>query len=615
MNILGLSTTSSFPFVKAAWELPAWGKKKTVPAATSSNISERQVPSDPLGDWFLNLPDLLDPKQVSMILRSGLAGNIWQASQLNSKMCDSWPTYRKCLTEIRTAVKMVKFKVAPYTVDDGEEPTESATEKAELVRRCFDSFEPDRFADEDAFKGMVFDLTDSIANGLSVVELLWDLKRKGPNGPEKTVRASAWVHPRHIGVGEDGSVGVVDDGRGDPMMFRPTFSKIQLRNPSKFLVAKYKSKSGSPLGAGEMRCLALAWLNIVFAMDWMRNMGQKYGQPFIAIPYAPGISESEKMEFWRAAKRAGAQGHMAYPRHSPDLKPEIIPAQNMTSDNPIRVMVDIAEKWCVQLLLGQTLTSDTGDGGKGGSSYALGAVHAGVKQEKLESIADWIAEILQTQLATRLVAENWGEDAGEVPKIHADFTHVESPMEAAQRIGVVTAQCKLPVLAEEAYEALGLTQPQAGQEVVSNGKIGKQDEPMSDDEAWDKNMDRSVKQAEMQMALQGEAQGGGGEPGAGRGGRGDQSGGASEEPAPDEEQAVAAHHRKIHADALRDALRAATNEQLDAIEPLVVRARDAGGGNGEWRDVQNAVKSIAGGDRIQFDFEKSNQEDHEQQVQ
>lgn len=599
MSFLGLSTRGSFPFVKAAWELPAWGKKKAVPQMSASDLGARQVPSDPLGDWFLCLADLLDPKQVSMILRGALAGNLWQAAQLNAKMMDSWPTYRKCLTELRTSVKMVKFKVSPYTVDDGEEPSDSATEKAELVRRCFDSFEPDRFADEDAFKGMVFDLTDSIANGLSVVELLWDLKRKGPNGPEKTVRASAWVHPRHIGIDENGAVGVVDDGRGDPLMFRPTFSKLQLKNPSKFLVAKYKSKSGSPLGAGEMRCLAMCWVNIVYAMDWIRNAGQKYGQPFIAIPYAPGIAESEKEAFKRAAKQCGAQGYMAYPRISADMKPEIFPAQNMTGDNPVRVMVDIAEKWCVQLLLGQTLTSDTGDGGKGGSSYALGAVHAGVKQEKLESIADWIAEILQTQLATRLVAENWGEDAGEVPKIHADFTHVESPMEAAQRMGVVTSQCRLPVLAEEAYEALGLTQPQPGQEVVSNGKIGKQDEPMNDDDAWEKNMGRQVKQAEVQMALQAEAQGGG--PGAGGPGAGGQDQGGGEEEPPEEEAIAAHHHRRMHSDALRDALRAATPDQLDELEPLLVRAQEAkSGGNGEWHDVEQAVGRIADNNRIKL---------------
>src|ERR1019366_4317869 len=40
----------------------------------------------------------------------------------------------------------------------------------------------------------------------------------------------------------------------------------------------------------------------------------------------------------------------------------------------------------VQLIGPSTETSDTGNGGKGGSSYALGKVHGQVKQEKLEAV-------------------------------------------------------------------------------------------------------------------------------------------------------------------------------------------------------------------------------------
>ena len=587
MNLFGLTTTSRFPFVvRAGQELPGYAKRER--AASGEDLAGRAVHSDPMHDWWSVLPDQLQPKQVQMILRASLAGNIWQFSNLVRQMSDTWPTFRKASNELRTAVKMVKWRVTPHTEEDGKHPTKSAVAKANFVKRCIENFEPNPFRDEDGFKGMVYDLTDAVLVGVSITELLWSLKAPGPNGPEDRIRASAWVHPKHYSVNPDGGIGVADDGRGDMMKFNQTAQVVTLDNPSKFLVAKYKGKSGSALGAGEARCLAMCWVNIVFAVDWIRNFGQKYGNPFVAIPYAPGIAESERVKFEQAAKQCRAQGWMVYPRNSPDLKPDVYPAQNMTGDNPIRVMVDLAEKWCVQLLLGQTLTSDTSDGGKGGSSYALGQVHAGVKQEKLEAIADWIAEILQTQLGRRLIAENWGEKDQEVPHVKADFTHVESPMEAAQRMGVITSQCRLPVRAEEAYQVLGLTQPQPGEEVVVNGQIAKQDEPMNAEERFAQQLDQQVQQGEASMALQAEAQGGFGGGGGGQ----------------EEEEQVAAHHRKLHRAGLRDVLRAATAEQLGELEELVVKAQDAGGGNGEWKAVESAVNNIKAANRVDL-FERS----------
>ena len=589
MNLFGLSTTSRFPFVVRAGQhdMPARADRQRVPNADI--LDERAVPGNALSDWFLQLPDLLPPKQVSMILRGALAGNLWQQHQLYLKMFESWPTFRKCATELRTAVRMVHFKV-DAACNEGEQPTKSAADKAAFVRRCFDSFEPDRFKDEDAFRGMIFDLTDAWLNGVSMTELIWDLDHLSPDGkPEKIVRASAWVHPRNYGVQSDGSIGVADQVRGDPMAFRGMVTARLLTNPSKFLVAKYKSKSGSPLGAGEVRALAMSWANIVFALDWMRNTGQKFGTPFFAIPYTPGIPESERVRFETAAKRAAANGYLVYPRQSAENKVEIYPGQNITGDNPIRVMIDLAEKWCVQLLLGQTLTSDTSDGGKGGSSYALGSVHAGVKQEKLESIADWIAEILQTQLATRLVAENWGEGAGEVPKIEADFTHVETPLEAAQRMAVITTQCRMPVVADEAYHAVGLRMPTEGDEVLNQGQIGVQSAPMSDEEKFAQQMDRQVQQAETSMALQAEAQG--------------QQEGAVNEPEQTQEAVEARQGLTTLPDwNIRATLAQATSEQLQEVESLVIKATEAGTGNGEWSAVKVAVAKIGKGSHKRITF-------------
>ena len=591
MNLFGLQFAPSFPFVTRAGQndLPTVPNRQQVPSG--GDLTAREVPGNVLTDWWLTLPDMLTPAQVSQILRASLAGNLWQFSQLVNRMQDSWPTFRKCAMELRQAVKMVNFKVDPYA-EEGKDPTPEALEKSRFVHRCLSSFQPDRFTDEDAFKGMIFDLTDAVLIGVSIVELLWTDGATDPEGhPENRIRASAWVHPKHYGVTENGGIGVEDMSRGDPLAFNFQFAKGIRNNPSKYLVARYKSKSGSPLGAGEARCLAICWVNIMFAVDWIRNGGQKFGTPFIAIPYTPGIPESERIKFEMAAKRAASLGYMVYPRSTPDQKPEFYDAKNVNSDNPIRIMVDLAEKWCVQLLLWQTLTSDTGDGGEGGGAFALGKVHSGVRQEKLEGIADWIAEIIERQLAVSLLQENYG-NADECPHVKADFTHVETPMEATQRITMAT-NARIPLLADETYVAIGMTQPQEGDHVIYNGEIKVQGKPLSDEEKFAQQMDQQVQQAEAQMALQAEAQGES---------QGDQP---TEEESEPEEQSLAASERPVR-DVVRNVLEKATDDQFGELEALVIKAKDAGTGNGQWQAVQVKLAEINGG-RVNL-FEEVNTE-------
>ena len=202
-------------------------------------LRRRNVDSDPLGDFYLQLPDKIPPKQISSILRQALAGNLWQQSQLSRLMADSWPMFAKCSFELRAAIASSKYAVHPYC-QKGKDPTPTAIEKADLVREALEcGFDTDRFADEDGINGMIFDLTDAIINGVSVTEMIW-------NEDETMVRASAWVHPRNLAFTADGRLGVAYAADSGEMSFSNQVKSRLMDNPDKFLVAKFKSKSGSP---------------------------------------------------------------------------------------------------------------------------------------------------------------------------------------------------------------------------------------------------------------------------------------------------------------------------------------------------------------------------------
>ena len=276
--------------------------------AGSGLPAKRQINASPLDDWFLALPDKLPPKQISAIMRQAAAGNLWNQHQLSRRMEESWPMYKKCIMELKLSVASVKYTVHPYTTP-GAKPSKSAQEKADVVRRAITTgFKPDRFADEDGIHGMVFDLCEAIPNGISIVELLWDDKAQDPDGGrESMVRASCWVHPRNIGFTRDGRMGVMQGAESGNISFNNQITGEMLDDPNSFLVAKLKSKSGSPLTAGLMRSLADIWSLVVYGRDYARLNMQKYGNPFLDIAYDSGITDQSEIDkFEQLAAMAAA---------------------------------------------------------------------------------------------------------------------------------------------------------------------------------------------------------------------------------------------------------------------------------------------------------------------
>jgi len=485
---MNLSLTKSFPFIKASQELPATPVKRK----DLEGLGERNVQSDPLGDWYLMLPDKLPPKQISSILRMALAGNLWQQSQLTQRMADSWPMFKKCQFELRAAIASSKFVVHPYCLP-GEKPTDSAEEKSDLVRRALDSFKPDRFADEDGLNGCIFDLTDSIINGVSIVELIWNENATDPEGrPEKNIRASGWVHPRNLAFTPDGRIGVAHAAESGNMSFANQVRSDLMDNPSKFLVAKFKSKSGSCLGAGFMRVLAWYWVMIVYGRDFALNFAQKYGNPFLDIAYQASLASSpaEVDKFERLARMAANQGYFVHP----DSAKLVIGAEHkMGGDSAQLALMHLADEQCQLLMLGQTLTSSAP---VNGGTRAQGEVHENVRQERLEELTKWIARILTEQLAESLLIENFGESS-ERPTVEADMTRPLSATEQADYLQKMS-NSRIPVLLDPIYKRAGMEQPSPGDKVLIQGQPAILEEAVTPTEKRDQEFEQ---QFEQQVAI------------------------------------------------------------------------------------------------------------------
>lgn len=429
-------------------------------AGMGQDIGTRTVHNDPRELWYLALPDKLSPKQILQILRSALGGDIWQQWQLCSLMLDSWPMFRKCSHELREAASNANYAVHPY-VEEGSEPTDTAMEKAQTVRRAMKNFKPNPFTDEKEWTGFVYDLGDAMLNGLSMSELMWTVV-DGPDGPERLPRAAAWVHPRHFTFTNDGTIAVFDDDYRR-LMYNMAGRIGVTPDMRKFICAQFMSRSGSSLGAGLMRPLAWYWAAVVFNREWMMKAAQNYGAPFLDVTYKPNTLQ-EDLKRLDAEIAQGLANRFV--RHKEGTTLAVTAAQSMGTDNPQRHMAEMADEACTFLFLGQEGTTKTQPGSLGGKDDSKSEV----KRERVEGLAKWLGTGPLAQFARATLLCNWGEDS-ECPTITPDFTAATDPLAQAQR-DTIFITGKVPMKVEEFYPANNLTVPEPGDLVTVGGQIG-----------------------------------------------------------------------------------------------------------------------------------------------
>src|SRR5206468_12660493 len=112
--------------------------------------------------------------------------------------------------------------------------------------------------------------------------------------------------------------------------------------------------------------------------------------------YEPTAAQETVDRICSMLQNMGGAGWAAFPAGtSLELKAD---GQKSGAQTPQGDMLDRADKQCDLLVLGQTLTTDTGGMGSGGGSHALGQVHADVRSGIIDAAAKITAGVIEQQL-------------------------------------------------------------------------------------------------------------------------------------------------------------------------------------------------------------------------
>ncbi len=182
----------------------------------------------------------------------------------------------------------------------------------------------------------------------------------------------------------------------------------------RFLVAKCKTKSGSVLGGALLRPLVWWWCAANFSADWLLNFAQVFGLPLRWANYDATAPQETVDRICAMLQNMGNASWGAFPNGTTlEVKAE---GQKSGADTPQGDMLDRADKQCDLLVLGQTLTTDTGGMGHGGGSHALGRVHADVRASIIDAAAKFAAGVIEQQLIPSILRLNYG-DTDEAPTL------------------------------------------------------------------------------------------------------------------------------------------------------------------------------------------------------
>lgn len=388
------------------------------------------------------------PDQVRTILRNVRNGKLEDQDRLFRLMLDTWPRLRKALNEVSGAVSRLKMEIKPAIREDAEEPTPNALRIYEVVERALESYAPRPGYWELNNGEMIRALIDAYAKGISVLEIVWH-SENGIISP----RCYAPVPAKYLAFPQFTM-------EADRLMIAPlgtNNSTLEDFPPDRFLIGVWSQGGMHPIHAANLRTLTKYWLASVYGLGWLMQFAQLFG-----IPMRTAKTDGSEEAMTMAEDMLESIGSSGWAATGPGVEFEIHSAISGAGDSlPQSHLMDVADRACDILMLGQTLTTDnTGTG-----SRALGEVHEGIRSEVLQSVSSWVADVITNQLIPAIVRFNFGTVAAEdMPFCEMEIPVAKDEKAIAERIKIYT-EIGIPMPKQWLYEELGIPMPMDGEEI------------------------------------------------------------------------------------------------------------------------------------------------------
>lgn len=372
----------------------------------------------------------LTPVKLAEIFREADAGDVLRQMELFEEMEEKDPHLFSQLQTRKNAVTGLDFEIIPF----GDDPQDK--EIADFVEEQLNSLE--------SLEDIETDLLDAIGKGFAVSEIMW-----GYDEGHVVVREIKSRHQKRF----------FWDAVDDSFKVRTREAPEGVLLPTnKFILHRYKARSGHPSRAGILRVVAWMYLFKNYDLkDWV-SFAEVYGLPLRLGKYAPGASEADKVALMEALIQIGADAAGIIPDGT---SIDFITTEKTSSTDLYERLARYCDEQISKAVLGQTLTSDSG-----GGSYAQSKTHNDVRHDLTVADCKALASTLRRDLIRPLVLFNFGEDK-RIPNIRFDCEESEDLEQTANILGILIEKTGLRVPTSFIYKKFSIPEPEADEEIAT----------------------------------------------------------------------------------------------------------------------------------------------------
>ena len=412
------------PFFKRA-------QTKTAPRPDTREVAVAQIT-----DKYSTYPSNgLTPVRLAEIFKEADAGDILRQAELFEEMEEKDPHLFSQLQTRKNAVTGLDFEIIPFDSDD-----ERDKEIAEFVEAQINGIE--------GLEDIMLDLLDAVGKGFAVSEIMWSYE--GGRGVGGDIRSR---HQKRFFWDDEDAFKVRTDEAPEG---------IELPK-NKFILHRYKARSGHPSRAGVLRVVAWMYLFKNYTLkDWVAFC-EVYGMPLRLGKYQPGASEDDKRALMQALAQIGSDAAGIFPDGTTI---EFVNTEKASSTDLYERLARYCDEQISKAILGQTLTSDSG-----GGSYAQSKTHNDVRHDLTVADCKALAATLRRDLIRPLVLFNYGDDT-RVPYIRFDAEESEDLEQTANIIGTLIEKVGLKVPTSFIYKKFSIPKPEGDEEIAQPPQPG-----------------------------------------------------------------------------------------------------------------------------------------------
>jgi hypothetical protein len=261
---------------------------------------------------------------------------------------------------------------------------------------------------EEALRGLL----DSLAKGMSVVEIDWGYQPEASRGGAGAAGPGGRVGPvglrrrlpQEFVFDAEGRLRILE-GRDLLFWGRPgAIERARPVDPHKVMLMVFNPAPDNPYGVGLcQKAFWLHWFKKQTLKFWV-IYNEKFGQPTIVGKYPNGASVGDQEALLEVVESLQSDAGVTVPEN---MVIELLEARRSGAVNTYKDLADWCNDEISKVVLGETLTADEG---RRTGSLALGRVHDIVRNEYIEFDAKALMAVVNTQLIQPLVRFNFGPD-------------------------------------------------------------------------------------------------------------------------------------------------------------------------------------------------------------